>query len=46
MPETISALTLATHDMARAVTFYQALGFALKFGGPEAAFTSFHVGAG
>jgi catechol 2,3-dioxygenase-like lactoylglutathione lyase family enzyme len=46
MPETISAITLATHDMARAVAFYHALGFVLKFGGPEAAFTSFQVGAG
>lgn len=42
--ESISALTLATHDMARAVAFYEALGFALKYGGPEAEFTSFHVG--
>lgn len=46
MAETISALTLATHDMARAVAFYEALGFVLKFGGPEAAFSSFQVGAG
>jgi catechol 2,3-dioxygenase-like lactoylglutathione lyase family enzyme len=46
MPETISAITLATHDMARAVAFYRALGFVIKFGGPEAAFTSFKVGAG
>jgi catechol 2,3-dioxygenase-like lactoylglutathione lyase family enzyme len=46
MPESISALTLATHDMARAVAFYQALGFVVKFGGPDAAFTSFVVGAG
>src|SRR4051794_2410246 len=42
----ISAITLATHDMARAVTFYQALGFALRYGGPDARFTSFHVGGG
>ena len=46
MPETISALTLATHDMARAVAFYHALGFVVKFGGSEAAFTSFLVGSG
>jgi catechol 2,3-dioxygenase-like lactoylglutathione lyase family enzyme len=46
MPETISALTLATHDMACAVAFYTALGFNVKFGGREAAFTSFQVGAG
>ena len=42
----ISAITLATHDMARAVAFYQALGFVLKFGGPAAPFASFHVGSG
>ncbi len=42
----ISAITLATHDMARAVEFYQALGFVLKFGGPAAPFTSFRVGSG
>ena len=42
----ISAITLGTHDMARAVAFYQALGFVLKFGGPTASFTSFHAGSG
>jgi catechol 2,3-dioxygenase-like lactoylglutathione lyase family enzyme len=42
----ISAITLATHDMARAVLFYQALGFALKYGGPTAGFTSLHAGSG
>lgn len=46
MIESISAITLATHDMARAVAFYTALGFALKYGGPDAGFTSFHAGAG
>jgi catechol 2,3-dioxygenase-like lactoylglutathione lyase family enzyme len=46
MPETISAITLATHDMARAVAFYEVLGFVVKFGGPEALFTSFQIGAG
>jgi catechol 2,3-dioxygenase-like lactoylglutathione lyase family enzyme len=46
MLEGISAITLATRDMARAVAFYEALGFALKSGGPDAAFTSFHAGAG
>ena len=40
----ISAITLATHDMARAVAFYEALGFVLKFGGPTASFTSFRAG--
>ena len=42
----ISAITLATHDMARAVAFYQALGFGLKFGGPDARFTSLYAGSG
>lgn len=42
----ISAITLATHDMARAVAFYEALGFVLKFGGPVARFTSFRIGSG
>ncbi len=42
----ISAITLATHDMARAVAFYEALGFVLKLGGPVARFTSFRVGSG
>lgn len=43
--ESISAITLATHDMARSVQFYRALGFGLHYGGEEAQFTSFNVGA-
>jgi len=46
MLEGVSAITLATHDMARAVAFYEALGFVLKLGGPEAPFTSFRAGGG
>jgi predicted enzyme related to lactoylglutathione lyase len=46
MLEGVSAITLATHDMACAVAFYEALGFVLKSGGPEATFTSFHAGTG
>ena len=42
--ESISAVTLATHDMARAVQFYGVLGFPLLYGGASAAFTSFRVG--
>jgi catechol 2,3-dioxygenase-like lactoylglutathione lyase family enzyme len=42
--ESISAITLATHDMARSVRFYRALGFRLRDGGEEAGFTSFEVG--
>ncbi|SMG51791.1 VOC family protein [Paraburkholderia susongensis] len=42
--EALSAITLATGDMQRAVPFYEALGFPLKFGGPQEAFTSFAFG--
>jgi catechol 2,3-dioxygenase-like lactoylglutathione lyase family enzyme len=44
MIEGISAVTLATHDMRRAVQFYRMLGFELLYGGEEAAFTSFRAG--
>ena len=40
----ISAVTLVTADMARAVRFYEALGFRRSCGGPQASFTSFAVG--
>jgi len=48
MPEiqSISAVTLATSDMARAVRFYSALGFRIRYGGETATFTSFNVGPG
>lgn len=46
MIESISAVTLFTADMARSVAFYQAMGFRMKYGGPDAAFTSFLVGSG
>lgn len=46
MIESISAVTLATHDMRRAVDFYRALGFRLKYGGKDASFTSFYAGNG
>jgi catechol 2,3-dioxygenase-like lactoylglutathione lyase family enzyme len=46
MIKSISAITLATHDMARSVAFYTALGFALRYGGADTGFTSFHAGAG
>ncbi len=42
----ISALTLATHDMRSAVRFYRALGFAVRYGGEDASFTSFDAGSG
>jgi uncharacterized glyoxalase superfamily protein PhnB len=44
--EAISAITLATHDMRRAVAFYEALGFRRLYGGPEADFTSLAAGSG
>jgi catechol 2,3-dioxygenase-like lactoylglutathione lyase family enzyme len=44
--ESISAVTLATHDMARAVGFYRTLGFNLRYGGEQAGFTSFTAGSG
>ena len=43
--QSISAVTLATRDMARAVRFYRALGFDLRYGGERAAFTSFLAGS-
>jgi catechol 2,3-dioxygenase-like lactoylglutathione lyase family enzyme len=46
MIEGISAVTLATHDMRRAVHFYRMLGFSVIHGGEEAAFTSLRAGAG
>jgi catechol 2,3-dioxygenase-like lactoylglutathione lyase family enzyme len=44
MIDSISAVTLATHDMARAVRFYRMLGFAVVHGGEDASFTSFRAG--
>ena len=44
MIKCISAITLATHDMARAVRFYRALGFTIVHGGEAAAFTSLAAG--
>lgn len=42
--ESLSAITLATHDMARSVRFYEALGFRIVHGGASEAFTSFALG--
>ncbi len=42
----ISAVTLATHDMRRAVRFYRLLGFEVLYGGEEASFTSCRAGPG
>jgi catechol 2,3-dioxygenase-like lactoylglutathione lyase family enzyme len=46
MIEGISAITLATHEMPRAVRFYRALGFEVLHGGEESSFTSFRAGTG
>lgn len=43
--ECISAVSLATHDMVRAVRFYRALGFTVRYGGETACFTSLHAGS-
>ena len=40
----ISAVTLATHNMRRAVQFYRLLDLPLLYGGEEASFTSFRAG--
>ena len=40
----VAAVTLFVADMARSVAFYDAMGFRLKYGGPDAAFTSYFVG--
>src|SRR3954453_16864575 len=45
MIEGISAITLATHDMRRAVRFYRVLGFAMLYGGEHEGFTSFKAGS-
>ena len=44
MIESISAVALATHDMARAVRFYRMLGFEVVYGGDTGAFSSFRAG--
>jgi catechol 2,3-dioxygenase-like lactoylglutathione lyase family enzyme len=46
MINSISAITLATHDMERAVRFYTTLGFDLIHGGERETFTSFRAGTG
>ncbi len=44
MIESVNAITLATHDMGRAVRFYRVLGFDMIRGGATATFTSFRAG--
>ena len=45
-PTSLSAVTLAVTDMARATAFYDAMGFEVRYGGPDAPFTSYAVGEG
>jgi hypothetical protein len=44
MIEGISAITLGTHEMERAVRFYRALGFEVLYGDEESSFTSLRGG--
>jgi catechol 2,3-dioxygenase-like lactoylglutathione lyase family enzyme len=44
--QAISAVTLATRDMAASVAFYERLGFHLLYGGRETSFSSFRAGGG
>lgn len=44
--EGLNALTLGTHDMARSIVFYRALGFEIHYGGETANFTSLLCGTG
>lgn len=44
--ESINAVTFVVPDMTAAVAFYEALGFGVLFGGADAPFTTFAVGAG
>ena len=44
MIEGISAVTLGTHEMPRAVRFYRALGFEVLRGNEQSSFTSFRAG--
>jgi catechol 2,3-dioxygenase-like lactoylglutathione lyase family enzyme len=46
MIEGISAVTLGTHDMPRAVRFYRALGFELLHGNEEGGLTGVRAGSG
>ena len=45
MIEGISAVTLGTHEMPRAVRFYRTLGFEVLHGGEDSSFTSFRAGS-
>lgn len=42
--ESLSAVTLVTHDMAASVRFYDVVGLEAAYGGADADFTSYRVG--
>ena len=42
--QSLSAVTLITHDMAASVAFYVEIDLERAYGGPGATFTSFHIG--
>ena len=44
MIEGISAVTLGTHEMPRAIRFYRGLGFEVLHGDEESSFTSLRAG--
>ncbi len=44
--ESISAVTLATADLATAIAFYEALGLVSASGSAESGFATFRVGSG
>lgn len=43
--DSISAVTLGTHDMARALAFYEKLGFRVRKGGARHDFTTLDAGS-
>lgn len=44
--ESISAITLLTHDVQKSIAFYESLGLTMLHGGPSAPLTSFQIGGG
>jgi catechol 2,3-dioxygenase-like lactoylglutathione lyase family enzyme len=44
MIQRLSAITFAVRNMPTALSFYSRFGFTVVYGGPEATFTSLHMG--
>ncbi len=44
MIQRLSAITFAVRDMPQSVSFYSSFGFTVVYGGPDATFTSLHMG--